>query len=48
MRMHVWVQTTLARDGSLSNDVIAHEQTHGTTNRMTGVSASMFEKCSNE
>ncbi|PVG04499.1 putative extracellular elastinolytic metallo proteinase precursor [Serendipita vermifera] len=36
MRMYIWTQSTPNRDGDLSNDVIAHEQTHGTTNRMTG------------
>ncbi|CCA66744.1 probable extracellular elastinolytic metalloproteinase precursor [Serendipita indica DSM 11827] len=36
MRMYIWTRTTPNRDGDLSNDVIAHEQTHGTTNRMTG------------
>lgn len=36
MRMYVWTQSTPKRDGDLSNDIIAHEQTHGTTNRMTG------------
>lgn len=24
------------RDGALENDIVAHENTHGTTNRMTG------------
>ena len=36
MRMYTWTQSTPNRDGDLSNDVVAHEQTHGTTNRMTG------------
>ncbi|KAG8802661.1 hypothetical protein FRC17_006367, partial [Serendipita sp. 399] len=36
MRMYIWTFNTPNRDGDLSNDVIAHEQTHGTTNRMTG------------
>ncbi|KAG8826207.1 hypothetical protein FRC18_010116 [Serendipita sp. 400] len=36
MRMYIWTRSTPNRDGDLSNDVIAHEQTHGTTNRMTG------------
>ncbi|CCA75065.1 probable extracellular elastinolytic metalloproteinase precursor [Serendipita indica DSM 11827] len=36
MRMYIWNRSTPNRDGDLSNDVIAHEQTHGTTNRMTG------------
>ena len=39
MRMYIWTQSTPQRDGDLSDDVIAHEQTHGTTNRMTGVRA---------
>ncbi|KAG8817224.1 hypothetical protein FRC17_011320 [Serendipita sp. 399] len=36
MRMYIWTRSTPNRDGDLSNDVIAHEQTHGITNRMTG------------
>ncbi|KAG8827740.1 hypothetical protein FRC19_000749 [Serendipita sp. 401] len=36
MRMYIWTKSNPRRDGDLSNDVIAHEQTHGTTNRMTG------------
>ncbi|KAG8771054.1 hypothetical protein FRC15_003655, partial [Serendipita sp. 397] len=36
MSMYIWTKSTPNRDGDLSNDVIAHEQTHGTTNRMTG------------
>jgi extracellular elastinolytic metalloproteinase len=37
MRMYIWTLSDPQRDGDLSDDVIAHEQTHGTTNRMTGV-----------
>jgi Fungalysin metallopeptidase (M36) len=44
MRMYVWIQSAIARDGSLSNDVIAHEQTHGTVSRMTGVRAFILQK----
>ncbi|KAG8797781.1 hypothetical protein FRC18_008867, partial [Serendipita sp. 400] len=36
MWMYIWTMTAPNRDGDLSNDIIAHEQTHGTTNRMTG------------
>ncbi|KAJ3513999.1 hypothetical protein NLJ89_g2624 [Agrocybe chaxingu] len=36
MRMYLWDLTTPNRDGSLENDIIAHEMTHGLTNRMTG------------
>ncbi|CAG7847122.1 Extracellular metalloproteinase 2; AltName: Full=Elastinolytic metalloproteinase MEP2; AltName: Full=Fungalysin MEP2; Flags: Precursor [Serendipita indica DSM 11827] len=36
MRMYIWDRSKPNRDGDLSNDIIAHEQTHGTTNRMTG------------
>nr|BBI93468.1 metalloprotease [Pleurotus salmoneostramineus] len=35
-RMYLWTMTTPRRDGSLENDIIAHELTHGLTNRMTG------------
>ncbi|KAF5379696.1 hypothetical protein D9615_005730 [Tricholomella constricta] len=35
-RMYVWTQTPVRRDGSLDNDIIVHEMTHGITNRMTG------------
>ncbi|RXW23414.1 hypothetical protein EST38_g2442 [Candolleomyces aberdarensis] len=35
-RMYIWTSTTPNRDGSLSNDIIVHEMTHGITNRMTG------------
>ncbi|KAF8912309.1 metalloprotease [Mucidula mucida] len=35
-RMFIWTLTTPRRDGSLQNDIIVHEFTHGLTNRMTG------------
>ncbi|KAL4258222.1 Extracellular metalloproteinase, partial [Pleurotus pulmonarius] len=35
-RMYLWTMTTPRRDGSFENDIIAHELTHGLTNRMTG------------
>ncbi|KAJ2916540.1 hypothetical protein MD484_g3868, partial [Candolleomyces efflorescens] len=35
-RMYIWTTTTPNRDGSLNNDIIVHELTHGITNRMTG------------
>ncbi len=34
--MYIWDITTPERDGSLQNDIIVHEFTHGLTNRMTG------------
>jgi len=36
MRMYLWTTATPQRDGSLENDVLIHEMTHGITNRMTG------------
>ncbi|KAG8806363.1 hypothetical protein FRC18_006121 [Serendipita sp. 400] len=36
MRLYVWNRTNPRRDSSLQNDIVSHEQTHGTTNRMTG------------
>ncbi|KAF9049094.1 Fungalysin metallopeptidase-domain-containing protein [Panaeolus papilionaceus] len=35
-RMYIWTNTTPNRDGSLENDIVVHEMTHGITNRMTG------------
>ncbi|KDQ13806.1 hypothetical protein BOTBODRAFT_361187 [Botryobasidium botryosum FD-172 SS1] len=35
-RMYIWTYSTPNRDGSISNDVVAHEFMHGVTNRMTG------------
>ncbi|KAI0692817.1 Fungalysin metallopeptidase-domain-containing protein [Cerioporus squamosus] len=36
MRMFLWDQTNPDRDGALENDIVAHENTHGLTNRVTG------------
>ncbi|KAK7687628.1 hypothetical protein QCA50_008842 [Cerrena zonata] len=36
MRMFLWDITNPQRDGSLENDIIVHEMTHGITNRLTG------------
>ncbi len=36
MRMFLWDQTNPERDGALENDIVAHENTHGLTNRLTG------------
>ncbi|KAI0033845.1 Fungalysin metallopeptidase-domain-containing protein [Vararia minispora EC-137] len=36
MRMFLWDLTNPQRDGSLENDIVSHENTHGITNRMTG------------
>ncbi|KAJ3500943.1 hypothetical protein NMY22_g19092 [Coprinellus aureogranulatus] len=35
-RMYIWTYNTPNRDGSLNNDIIVHELTHGITNRLTG------------
>ncbi|KIK02143.1 hypothetical protein K443DRAFT_131974 [Laccaria amethystina LaAM-08-1] len=35
-RMYIWTMTTPNRDGSLENEIIVHEMTHGIANRMTG------------
>jgi len=35
-RMFIWDVTNPRRDGSLENDIVVHEMTHGVTNRMTG------------
>ncbi|KAG5644069.1 hypothetical protein DXG03_009159 [Asterophora parasitica] len=35
-RMYIWTSTTPNRDGSLENDIIVHEMTHGISNRLTG------------
>ncbi|KAG6856156.1 hypothetical protein H0H87_007011 [Tephrocybe sp. NHM501043] len=34
--MFIWDQTDPRRDGSLENDILVHELTHGITSRMTG------------
>ncbi|KAI8812976.1 putative extracellular elastinolytic metallo proteinase precursor [Cladochytrium replicatum] len=36
MRMYVFTYTTPKRDGGLATEVIAHEMTHGLSNRLTG------------
>ncbi|KAG5350575.1 hypothetical protein C0989_010341 [Termitomyces sp. Mn162] len=36
MHMYLWDYTTPERDGSLENDIVTHENTHGMTNRMVG------------
>lgn len=36
MRMFIFTITNPRRDGSLQNDIVIHEFTHGITNRMTG------------
>ncbi|KAJ2807766.1 hypothetical protein H4R20_001144 [Coemansia guatemalensis] len=36
MRMYVWNATTPERDGSLEQDIVAHEFTHGISSRLTG------------
>ncbi|CAE6435336.1 unnamed protein product [Rhizoctonia solani] len=36
MRVFIWTHTQPDRDGSLSNDIVAHEYGHGLTNRLTG------------
>ncbi|KAI8814276.1 Fungalysin metallopeptidase-domain-containing protein [Cladochytrium replicatum] len=39
MRMYIYTKTTPKRDGALENDVVAHEMTHGLSNRLTGGTA---------
>ncbi|KIJ54535.1 hypothetical protein M422DRAFT_240602 [Sphaerobolus stellatus SS14] len=36
MRMFLWTMTSPQRDGAVENDIVAHENTHGLTNRVTG------------
>ncbi|EJC99667.1 uncharacterized protein FOMMEDRAFT_127852 [Fomitiporia mediterranea MF3/22] len=36
MRMFLWTFTSPMRDGALENDIVSHENTHGTSNRLTG------------
>ncbi|KAJ2730389.1 hypothetical protein IW152_005290 [Coemansia sp. BCRC 34962] len=36
MRMYIWTQTRPNRDGDLEQDIVAHEFTHGISNRLTG------------
>ncbi|KAF6749245.1 metalloprotease [Ephemerocybe angulata] len=35
-RMYIFTSTLPNRDGSMENDIVVHEMTHGITNRMTG------------
>ncbi|KAJ1882019.1 hypothetical protein LPJ57_001232, partial [Coemansia sp. RSA 486] len=36
MRMYTWTMTVPGRDGDLEQDIVAHEFTHGISNRLTG------------
>ncbi|ORX69030.1 hypothetical protein DL89DRAFT_284380 [Linderina pennispora] len=36
MRMYTWTQTNPNRDGDFEQDIVAHEFTHGISNRLTG------------
>ncbi|KAJ1774095.1 hypothetical protein IW140_000626 [Coemansia sp. RSA 1813] len=36
MKMYLWTATTPKRDGDLEQDIVAHEFTHGISNRLTG------------
>ncbi|KAJ2392177.1 hypothetical protein GGI05_002740 [Coemansia sp. RSA 2603] len=36
MRMYVWTETSPNRDGDFEQDIVAHEFTHGVSNRLTG------------
>ncbi|KAJ2586086.1 hypothetical protein IWW49_004215 [Coemansia sp. RSA 1797] len=36
MRMFLWTSTKPSRDGSLEQDIVVHEFTHGISNRLTG------------
>ncbi|TCD65526.1 hypothetical protein EIP91_002534 [Steccherinum ochraceum] len=36
MQMFIFDLTNPDRDGALNNDIVSHENTHGTTNRLTG------------
>ena len=36
MQMYLWTTTTPQRDGDLDNGIIAHEYTHGISNRLVG------------
>ncbi|KAJ2822085.1 hypothetical protein FBU31_004696 [Coemansia sp. 'formosensis'] len=36
MRMYIWTETKPNRDGDLEQDIVAHEFTHGISNRLTG------------
>jgi len=39
MQMYLWTAPTPDRDGDVDNGIIAHEYTHGISNRMTGTGA---------
>ena len=39
MQMYLWTPTTPDRDGSFSNDIIAHEYGHGVSRRLIGTGA---------
>ncbi|KAJ2065278.1 hypothetical protein GGH13_006024 [Coemansia sp. S155-1] len=36
MRMYIWTETKPNRDGDFEQDIVAHEYTHGISNRLTG------------
>ncbi|KAJ2055772.1 hypothetical protein GGI17_006524 [Coemansia sp. S146] len=36
IRMYIWTETKPNRDGDLEQDIVAHEYTHGISNRLTG------------
>ncbi|RKP23923.1 zinc-dependent metalloprotease [Syncephalis pseudoplumigaleata] len=36
MRMYIWDKTSPHRDGTLENDIVIHEYSHGVSNRLTG------------
>ena len=42
--MFIFNYTIPERDGSLANDIIVHEYTHGITNRMTGGGTARYVK----
>ena len=44
MRMFLWDLSSPERDGALENDIVAHENTHGLTNRMTGGGTGRYVK----
>ena len=44
MHMFIFNYTIPERDGSLANDIIVHEYTHGITNRMTGGGTARYVK----
>ena len=44
MKMYIFDRTVPERDGSLENDIVVHENTHGITNRMTGGGTGRYVK----